>query len=214
LPTTITAIIPAYNEEKTIANVLKPLSSMSIIDEIIVISDGSHDNTAKIARAFNARVIELEKNHGKTNAVITGVKNTDSNIILMLDADLIGLRHEHIMNLLLPVINKEADMTIGIFKHGRGATDFAQKIAPFLSGQRVITRSVFDKLNKYNARDYGIEVALTHMAEKEKIRVKEIILPDLTHMMKEEKRGVVLGFLSRLKMYWDILFCAIKCKFN
>ena len=77
----------------------------------------------------------------------------------MLDADLIGLRHEHIMNLLLPVINKEADMTIGILSMGE-VLPICTKIAPFLSGQRVITRSVFDKLNKYNARDYGIEVHL------------------------------------------------------
>ena len=45
MPMKITAVIPAYDEEKTIGNVLKPLSVMSIIDEIVVISDGSHDNT-------------------------------------------------------------------------------------------------------------------------------------------------------------------------
>lgn len=184
----ITAVIPAYDEEKTIGNVLKPLSAISLINEIVVISDGSHDNTAQIARNYKARVIELEKNRGKTNAVLTGVKNTDADIILMLDADLIGLSVEHIMNLLQPVIYKEADMTIGIFKCGRGATDLAQKIAPFLSGQRVISKSVFTKLEKYKVKDYGIEMALTLMAEKEKIKVQEIYLPDLTHVMKEEKR--------------------------
>lgn len=214
MPMKITAVIPAYDEEKTIGNVLKPLSVMSIIDEIVVISDGSHDNTAKIARNYNAQVIELEKNQGKANAVLTGVKNTDADIILMLDADLIGLRDEHIMNLLQPVIDKKADMTIGIFKSGRGATDLAQKIAPFLSGQRVISKSVFTKLEKYKVKDYGIEMALTLMAEKEKIKVQEIYLADLTHVMKEEKRGVFLGFLSRMKMYWDILFSAIKFKIN
>ncbi len=214
MPIKITAVIPAYDEEKTIGNVLRPLSAIDIIDEIVVISDGSHDNTAKIARSYNARVIELEKNQGKTNAVLTGVKNTDADIILMLDADLIGLKDEHIMNLLQPVIDKKADMTIGIFKSGRGATDLAQKIAPFLSGQRVISISAFTKLEKYKVKDYGIEMALTLMAEKEKIKVQEIYLPDLTHVMKEEKRGVFLGLLSRIKMYWDILFSAIKFKFN
>ncbi|MDD4569038.1 MAG: glycosyltransferase family 2 protein [Tepidanaerobacteraceae bacterium] len=214
MPKTITAIIPAYDEEKTIGNVLKPLSAMSIINEIIVISDGSHDNTADIARMYNARVIELEKNHGKTNAVLIGVKNTNSDIILMLDADLIGLKEKHVMSLLQPVIDKKADMTIGIFKCGRGATDLAQKIAPFLSGQRVITKSVFNKLKRYKVKDYGIEIALTLMADREKIKVQEIYLPDLTHVMKEEKRGILLGFLSRIKMYWDIVFCAIKFKSN
>ncbi|WP_296970557.1 glycosyltransferase family 2 protein [Tepidanaerobacter sp. EBM-38] len=210
----IAVVMPAYNEEKTIGNVLKPLSNHKLIDEIIVISDGSSDNTAKIAKSYKARVIELEKNQGKTNAVLIGVKNTDADIILMLDADLIGLNDEHITSLLQPIIDKKADMTIGIFKSGRGATDLAQKIAPFLSGQRAISRSVFCKLEKHNVKDYGIEMALTLMAEKEKIRVQRVYLPNLTHVMKEEKRGAFLGFISRIKMYVDIISSAIKFKFN
>lgn len=214
MPKSVAAIIPAYNEEKTIGNVLKPLSAMEIIDEIIVISDGSYDNTASIARDYNARVIELEKNQGKSNAVLKGVNVTDAEVIIMLDADLIGLTENHVLSLVEPVLKNGVDMTIGIFKHGRGATDFAQKIAPFLSGQRVITRKVIDKLLKYKVKDYGIEMALTLMADREKINVKEIYLEDLTHVMKEEKRGLFLGFLSRVKMYWDIVFCAIKFKID
>lgn len=143
MPQKICVVIPAYDEEKTIGNVLKPLSATRTIDEIIVVSDGSHDRTANIARSYNARVIEFDENHGKTNAVLTGVKNTDADIILMLDADLIGLKEEHITSLLQPVIDNKADMTIGIFDSGRGVTDFAQKIAPFLSGQRAICRTFF-----------------------------------------------------------------------
>ncbi|NLZ54067.1 MAG: glycosyltransferase [Thermoanaerobacteraceae bacterium] len=218
MPKKIAVVIPAYDEEKTIGNVLKPLSVISIIDEIIVISDGSHDRTANIARSYDARVIEFDKNHGKTNAVMTGVKSTDADIILMLDADLIGLKEEHVISLLQPVIDEKADMTIGIFNSGRGATDFAQKIAPFLSGQRAICKSILKQLEKYKITSYGIEMALTLMAEKEKIKTQLVYLPNLTHLMKEEKRGVLLGFLSRMKMYWDILFIfgviKLKLKFN
>jgi len=214
MPESVAVIIPAYNEGRTIGAVLKPLSSMQILNEIIVVSDGSCDDTVAIARKFGTNVIELAENKGKSSAVLTGVKNTDANIILMLDADLIGLTEEHVLKLIDPVINHGADMTIGIFKHGRGATDLAQKIAPFLSGQRVITREVFDKLLKYKVKDYGIEMALTLMADREKIKVQEVILEDLTHVMKEEKRGFFLGFLSRVKMYWDIVFCAIKFKID
>lgn len=208
MPKSVAAIIPAYNEEKTIGNVLKPLSAMEIIDEIIVISDGSYDNTASIARDYNARVIELEKNQGKSNAVLKGVNVTDAEVIIMLDADLIGLTENHVLSLVEPVLKNGVDMTIGIFKHGRGATDFAQKIAPFLSGQRVITRKVIDKLLKYKVKDYGIEMALTLMADREKINVKEIYLEDLTHVMKEEKRGLFFGFLISSK---DVLGYSFLC---
>lgn len=218
MPQKICVVIPAYDEEKTIGNVLKPLSATRTIDEIIVVSDGSHDRTANIARSYNARVIEFDENHGKTNAVLTGVKNTDADIILMLDADLIGLKEEHITSLLQPVIDNKADMTIGIFDSGRGATDFAQKIAPFLSGQRAICRTFFEKLDQSKITGYGIEMALTLMAEREKMRTQLVYLPNLTHLMKEEKRGVFLGFLSRMKMYFDILFMfgslKFKLKFN
>lgn len=209
---TVAAIIPAYNEEKTIGNVLEVLVNMDVINEIIVVSDGSCDKTADIARSYNVHIIELDRNRGKTYAVLTGVMNTEANIILMLDADLIGLKQEHVYKLLKPILNGEADMTIGIFKKGRGATDLAQKIAPYLSGQRAIARSVFEKLKNYKVKDYGIEMALKLMADREKIKVKEVFLNDLTHMMKEEKRGFLMGLISRIKMYLDILYCVIKFK--
>jgi hypothetical protein len=59
-------------------------------------------------------------------------------------------------------------------------------------------------------KDYGLEIALTLMAERENIRVREVELRNLTHVMKEEKRGLLAGFLSRIKMYWDIIYCVIK----
>ncbi|HHW02820.1 MAG TPA: glycosyltransferase family 2 protein [Thermoanaerobacterales bacterium] len=206
----VVAIIPAYNEGKTIGDVLKVLMPMQIIDEVIVVNDGSSDNTAAVARNCKARVIDLPQNSGKSIAVLTGVKNTRADIILMLDADLIGLTELHVRKLLGPVCSGNADMTIGIFKNGRGVTDLAQKIAPFLSGQRALKRDVFDKLEKYPVKDYGLEIALTLMAEKENIKVREVELENLTHVMKEEKRGLIAGFLSRVKMYWDIIFCVIK----
>ena len=194
----IAAIIPAYDEEKTIGNVLKAISDLNLIDEVIVVSDGSHDKTATIARSYNVNVIELDHNHGKTSAVVTGIQNTDADIILMLDADLIGLTHKHVIDLLVPVIDNKVDMTIGIFNFGRGATDLAQKIAPFLSGQRAVRKSILEKLEDYKITSYGIEMALTIMAEKEKLKTQFVYLPNLTHVMKEEKRGLLLDYFCDL----------------
>jgi glycosyltransferase involved in cell wall biosynthesis len=208
----IAAIVPAYNEEKTIGKVLDVLKNTELLDEIIVVSDGSTDSTASIAKNYGVRLIELSRNLGKGDAVLAGVKNTDSDVILMIDADLIGLEKEHIHQLLEPVINGEEDMTIGIFKKGRGSTDLAQKVAPFLSGQRAIKKSLFDKLEKYNVKNYGIETALTIITNRENIKVREVFLMDLTHVMKEEKLGLAHGLFSRLKMYLEIVQCLIKLK--
>jgi len=201
----VTAIIPAYNEEKTIGDVLKVVCNMSLIDQVIVVSDGSWDNTANIAKKHGAKVIELKENIGKGGAVKVGVKECDSDIVLLLDADLIGLKDEHIFNLLTPVINQEADMTVGIFKHGRIITDIAQKIAPHLSGQRALRRYIIEELEDLDITRYGIEVSLTVHVNRKSYRTLEVYLEDITHLTKEEKLGIISGFSSRLKMYMDII---------
>jgi glycosyltransferase involved in cell wall biosynthesis len=201
----VTAIIPAYNEEQTIASVIKCVSNVETIKKIIVVSDGSTDSTAEVARDCGADVIELSENVGKGGAIKAGVNECGTEIILFLDADLIGLTEQHVTDLVAPVMNNEADMTIGIFKNGRMVTDLAQKVTPYLSGQRAIKKSIIDKIPNIDITRYGVEVALTKYVEKFSIRVKEVDLPDMTHVTKEEKLGLIKGVQARFKMYWDIV---------
>lgn len=201
---TITTIIPAYNEEKNIGNVLSVVKEIDLIDRIIVVSDGSEDMTAQIARDFGVDVIELKDNVGKGGAIKNGVDRTNGEIILFLDADLVGLKPKHVIDLLTPVINGECDMSIGIFNNGRFATDLAQKLTPYLSGQRAIKRYIIEGISDIDITRYGVEVALTRYVSKNNIKTKEVYLDNVTHVMKEEKLGVVKGFTARLKMYRDI----------
>ncbi|MCK8816487.1 glycosyltransferase family 2 protein [Natroniella sulfidigena] len=200
----ITAVIPAYNEGGTVGQVVTQVKRHRLIDEIIVVSDGSTDDTASKATEAGAKVIEFDQNRGKGAAMQVGIENNNSNIILFLDADLLGLTVEHIDQLLLPIINQQAEMTIGVFADGRMVTDLAQKIAPFLSGQRAVKQSVLDGISDLNMTKFGVEVALTQYIKKHDIKIKEVELHDLSHVLKEEKLGVVEGFKARLRMYWDI----------
>ncbi|QCX32274.1 glycosyltransferase family 2 protein [Caloramator sp. E03] len=200
-------IIPAFNEEKTIKDVIEVVKSVKIIDEVIVVSDGSKDNTAKISRDMGVFTIEYEENKGKGAALKAGIDNANADILLFLDADLIGLTKQHVISLLEPVINDEADMTIGIFSNGRLATDLAQKVAPHLSGQRAIKKEIITNINNIDMTRYGVEVALTKLVEKENYRVKTVELKDMTHIMKEEKLGFKKGIAARMKMYWEIVKC-------
>ena len=201
----VTAVIPAYNEEQTIADVVKCVKSIDKIQKVIVVSDGSTDSTAEIARECGADVIELDENVGKGGAIRAGINECGTEIILFLDADLIGLTEKHVLDLIEPVIDNEADMTIGIFKNGRMVTDLAQKVTPYLSGQRAIKKSVIDKIPNIDITRYGVEVALTKYVDKFNVRVQEVDLPDMTHVTKEEKLGIIRGVHARLKMYWDIV---------
>jgi hypothetical protein len=100
-----------------------------------------------------------------------------------------------------------ADMSIGIFAHGRLATDMAQFIAPYLSGQRAIRKHLLNQITNMEVARYGIEVTMTKYARKLGWRVKEVELTDLTHIMKEEKLGLIKGMSARAKMYWEIAKC-------
>lgn len=84
-------------------------------------------------------------------------------------------------------------------------TDLAQRLTPFLTGQRAVKRWVLDMLSDdvWNT-GYGIEMALTRYIHKWNLKVMEVPLYGVTHAMKEEKMGVVRGMAERLKMYWEI----------
>lgn len=202
----VSAIIPAYNEEKHIGQVLYAVKRVGEIDDIVVVSDGSTDRTAEVACGFDGvRVIELPQNMGKGYAMKAGLDNTSASIVLFLDADLLGLEPHHVRALLLPVFHGVADMVLGVFCSGRGMTDLAQKLTPFLTGQRAVKRWVLDMIGEEVwSTGYGIEMALTRCARKWNLRVMEVPLYGVTHVMKEEKMGAMRGMAERLKMYWEI----------
>ncbi len=202
----VTAIIPAFNEEHNIGAVLDTLTVSPLINEIIVVSDGSEDNTVGVASAYEeVKVIELLNNRGKGGAVKVGLDNSDGNIIVILDADLIGLQEEHIEALLHPVLSGSAEMATGVFEKGRPVTDLAQKVAPFLSGQRALERQLLESISDIDLSRFGIEVALQRYVDENAVKNELVQLTLLSHVMKEEKLGLWKGVSARAKMYWEII---------
>lgn len=201
----VTAIIPAYNEAITIGKIVAVVQQQPLVKEIIVVDDGSGDGTAAVARAGGAKVIELPENRGKGNAMATGARQAKGDVLIFLDADLDGLTPGHIRNLLEPVLQGQADMTVGVFSNGRKATDFAQVLAPGISGQRAIRKELFLAAGVDDCR-FEVEMILSRFARKRGLRVQKIPLFNMTHIMKEEKRGVARGIVERAGMYKDITF--------
>jgi len=201
----VAAIVPAYNEEQTIGPVIEALLECRRLEEIIVVSDGSDDRTAEVARRYPVKVLELEQNVGKGGAMKAGVNETNCEVLLFVDADLVGLHTEHIEALLEPVLSGRTAMSIGVFSEGRRSTDLAQKLAPALSGQRAVRKDLFDQVPNLEHSGYGVEIALTQYAERHNVEIVRVPLPTVSQVMKEEKRGLVEGMRARLKMYWEIV---------
>ncbi|ABR48831.1 glycosyl transferase, family 2 [Alkaliphilus metalliredigens QYMF] len=200
-----TVIVPAYNEERRIKGVLEPICNTSLVREVIVVNDGSTDKTAEVARQYNVSLVEMPKNMGKAEAIKQGLRQNTSGIILLLDADLIGLKSSHIADLILPLQKDDIDMTIGIFESGRWITDLAQKIAPNLSGQRGFKRELIGEIERLDMDRYNIEVAMSRLIKNKKLMTKKVLLKEMSHVTKEEKLGLCGGLHWRVKMYKDII---------
>ncbi len=179
------------------------------MQEVIVVSDGSSDNTAQIARDYAVTLVDLKTNVGKGGgAMKAGAAETDCEVLVFVDADLVGLRCEHIETLLQPVLSQKTAMSIGgVFSEGRPSTDLAQKIAPSLSGQRAIRKELFDQVPNLEHSRYGVELALTRYAEQRGgVDIVAVPLPALSQIVKEKKLGFVKGGVkARLEMYKDII---------
>ncbi|MGB9886356.1 MAG: glycosyltransferase family 2 protein [Moorellales bacterium] len=201
----VTVVVPAYNEERTVGAVARTaLAARPLVRQVIVVDDGSTDRTAVEARAAGAEVVVLDTNGGKALAVLQGVRRAKEDTLLFLDADLLGLRPEHLWDLALPVLEGGAHMSIGVFRRGRRATDLAQWLAPQLSGQRCLTRRLFEAAVPSMSSGFGLEKALNRYARQAGVPVVWVPMPGVTHLMKEEKRGLWKGIQSRLRMYLDL----------
>lgn len=203
----ITAIVPAYNEEKNIGRVLKVLLKSFLLNEVIVVDDGSRDKTAEVSQKLGAKVIKLSENKGKGMAMREGVKSADAEIIAFFDADLIGLVPEHVSLLVKPVLEGKAEMSIALRDRWFGLAGFFIKLDPLtaIGGERAMRRFVFESLPQKFIKGFAVETSLNYYCLKKKLRVVYPYLKGLDIIIKEKKWGFLKGFLNRLKMIWQLL---------
>lgn len=202
----VTAIVPAYNEEKNVGEVLKVLLNSKDLDEIILVNDGSVDNTGEIGKNLGVKVINL-KNGGKGNAMRKGVEATDAEIIVFFDADLIGLNSAHVRALVGPMLTENVAMCVGVRDRAMGLAKFIAKTSFIMAigGERAVRREVFEKIPDKFLKGFRVETALNSYCLSKKLPIKYVILNGLDIVIKEKKWGLLKGFKSRIKMIWEML---------
>jgi len=199
----VTAIIAAYNEENTIADVLAILTRNTLIDEVIVVSDGSTDATVDIARQFEGvRTIALRENRGKGYAMRVGVDNASHDIFFFVDGDMYNVSDAHIEALVLPVLRDACDMNIGVRNRGPmlNYLHLQMQCGPVLSGIRVMRRAVWETVPVQYMERFKIEAALNCFCSRSGFRQQHTVIHNLDHVLKESKRGLFDGLRAR----WDM----------
>lgn len=190
---TVSVIIPAFNEEKTVGKVVKTVKKVNYVDEIIVVDDGSYDKTSQVAEKAGATVIQHVKNRGKGAAIKTGFKNSKGDIIVFLDADIEDLTPQQVSSIIQPIITGEADITKTKFKRvaGRVTELTAKPLLNFffpelkfdqpLSGQFAAKRSFLNRIKLED--DYGVDVGIVLDADAMGLKIKEVDIGEINHML-------------------------------
>lgn len=213
----VAAIIPAWNEAATVGAVVYAALDARTVDEVVVVDNASTDDTAAVAAAHGARVVH-EPTPGKGEALRAGVAATpEAEILVFLDADLVGLRPEHIDDLVTTVLEGRADMACGLFDRGPLANPLFLTSLPVLTGQRALRRELFEALELADVHGYRVEAALNTLVARQGLVRHDWVLPGLWHRTKEEKlASPVVGHATKLAMLasacWSYVRCAVSLR--
>jgi glycosyltransferase involved in cell wall biosynthesis len=205
----VAAVIPAWNEADTVAGVVLTARDAGLVDEVIVVDNNSTDATARVAAEAGARVVH-EPCRGKGEAMRSGVAVAGADVVVFLDADLLGLTGEHVDDLVRPVLDDEAAMVCGLFDRGPFANPVFLRKLPVLTGQRALRRELFEALDLTEISGYRVEAALNSLVADRKLPRVDMVCDGLWHRTKEEKfASPAAGFLHKQAMLLTALWSYI-----
>ncbi len=216
----VAVVIPAKNESERIAATIGAARQLPQVSMVVVVDDGSSDDTAQVALAAGAKVIQHHRNQGKGRAMRSGAEyvatQDASAALLFLDADLQATASETAA-LITAIVAGDADLTIAILPPqltSGGGHGFVVRLARNgihqatgwmptqpLSGMRCLTRAAYDAVQPF-AGGWGVETGMTIDALKAGLRVLEVPCP-LQHRVSG--RGW-RAQLHRARQYRDVFW--------
>jgi glycosyltransferase involved in cell wall biosynthesis len=219
----VSIIIPAYNEEKTILEVVDKVLKLKLEKEIIVVDDGSTCDARRILSNFiknkKLRVIRHKKNMGKGFAIRTGLENATGEIIVIQDADL-EYPPIQILNLIKPILDGKADVVYGSrflgnienmsFTHTIGNKVltfitrllYGSNITDMETGHKAFKKKVIDGIT-LNAKKFEIEPELTAKILMKGYEIVEVPVDYTARSKGEKKIGVKDGLVA---FKWLLLY--------
>ncbi|WP_162428434.1 glycosyltransferase family 2 protein [Pontibacter pudoricolor] len=202
----VSCLIPCYNERERIAKVLDIVVSTQSVQQVICVDDGSTDGTADYIEANwpTVEVIRLLRNHGKTKAIKQGLQYVDYATLLMMDADLQGLRKEELEAALDAY--KECHEVDMIIMRRINSPWFVKwyRSDVLLSGERILQTADLKQVLRQRLKCYQLEVAINRYM----LRHKKVVrwMPwSAINTYKVDKLGVLDGSRKEFNMYVDIV---------
>lgn len=184
----VSAIVPIFNEEKTVFSVVDTLFKNKLIDEIICINDGSTDRSLEVLNQYKGKIeiIDLKKNYGKGFALSLGISKAKGEIVVFIDADLTNLSDDHVSELLIPLINNETRGVVGYPSSLRGS--LLNPLSSFAGERAYYKKDLISHVAEMAETRFGVEVFLNHLFDKKEVR--KVPLNNLRGLFKHEKRGL------------------------
>ena len=200
----ISCVIPAYNEAPRLAGVLGTVVGHRLIDEVIVVDDGSTDGTAEVAETVaGIRLLRLTQNRGKSWAVAEGIAAARHDRVLLLDSDLLGLGPDALEALIAPVLDGRAEAAISL----RGNAPLPWRLIglDYISGERVLPKALIGPPEALRALPrFGLEMHLNRRLIAAGARLAVVRWPEVASPWKGAKRGRLAGLAADARMLADM----------
>jgi glycosyltransferase involved in cell wall biosynthesis len=234
----LSVVIPAYNEEATLASVVEKVLLLPHLLEVVIVDDCSKDGTEEVARRLAAehpkvRVARHTKNSGKTEALKTGFAMTAGDIVIVQDADL-EYDPAEIPTVIKPILDGHADVVYGSRFLVRKATRvlyfyhyIANKFLTFTSnvmtnlnmtdvetGYKAFRGEIIRNM-RITSRGFGFEIEVTAKVAKLACAIYEV---PISYYGRTYDEGKKIGFMDGVEAFWLVfrfnLFCGLRSSFR
>lgn len=223
----LNVIIPVYNESSTIREILRKVTQISLVKEVVIVDDYSIDGTRSILKEiesehtksyypYKLKVIYQDKNIGKGSAIRRGIKEVSGDLTIIQDADLEYEPNDY-EKLVKPITNGIADVVYGsrfYYSKPLSGHTFGNKILTFLSNlttrlhltdmetcYKLFKTEIIKKIHLTSNR-FGFEPEVTAKIAKSKYRIYEI---PISYKKRDYKEGKKINWKDGFQAVWIIL---------
>lgn len=224
----LSVIIPAYNEAKTLHQVIESVLALDVRKQLILVDDGSSDGTREAIEAYCGRdgitVVLHEKNQGKGAAIQSGIRLATGDIVIVQDADL-EYDPQDILKVIKPILDGESDVVYGsrylanshqdqsaLHRFGNAClTGFSnwmtsQRLTDMETCYKAFRRELIQGI-RIEQRRFGFEPEITAKLAKKKIVIREVPISYKSRSWEEGKKIGIKDLISTL-------YCIVRYRFH